>query len=321
MAGRQAQRQKPASEEGKAWPKTLHLVRHGESTYNVHYAEHSEDPMDMWDAPLTARGEAQAREAAVALAAKPPISLALTSPLSRAAQTCLRALPPAGRRSSAMRYEVCDLLAEHLEASCDIGRAPAELGADFPDLNFAALREVWWYFPEEYNDERSVFRSRALFKENGRREPPRQFKARVQAFGDFLAKRSESTIAAFGHADFFREFLEQYFSRHDAKFEEYWMKNCEVLTLQITAEDLRTVPEVGGQAGRCPEFTEASWPAAPAASSAGSASRGSASRGIAALKREFAAQQPDLRPALVQKAASQRWKELTPQERAEYMKS
>lgn len=57
-------------------------------------------------------------------------------------------MPPGGDRA-ALRYEVVPLLTEHLEASCDIGRPPAELRRDLPELSFDDVPDVWWYVPED----------------------------------------------------------------------------------------------------------------------------------------------------------------------------
>ena len=44
---------------GRRGPKVVHLIRHGESEYNRHYAETGDDPM-IFDAPLTPRDAANA---------------------------------------------------------------------------------------------------------------------------------------------------------------------------------------------------------------------------------------------------------------------
>ncbi|CAE8714007.1 unnamed protein product [Polarella glacialis] len=212
----------------QAWPKTLLLVRHGQSTYNVQYEQTKTDPMNLWDAPLTQMGEEQARALQGRFADLVcPVELALTSPLTRAMQTGLLAMPVSSR-VAAGRYEVSPLFAEHLEASCDIGRPPSELKADFPEMSFEGLEEVWWYVPQECQAGISVEKSRKLFSEEGRREPPRTFEARVDAAAASLAKRQEQVIAVFAHADFFNTLLRRHFASRDASFNDYWMKNCEV---------------------------------------------------------------------------------------------
>eukprot|EP00929_Paragymnodinium_shiwhaense_P034400 TRINITY_DN18727_c0_g1_i8.p1 TRINITY_DN18727_c0_g1~~TRINITY_DN18727_c0_g1_i8.p1 ORF type:complete len:159 (-),score=14.32 TRINITY_DN18727_c0_g1_i8:158-634(-) len=117
--------------------------------YNVHYAKHAEDPMNLPDAPLTLKGQMQARQAAKEVVERRlSVDLAITSPLTRAMQTCMMVLPPTPQIGQ-LRYEICADLAEHMEASCDIGREPAKLLADFPELTFEDLADVWWWFPDE----------------------------------------------------------------------------------------------------------------------------------------------------------------------------
>lgn len=291
------------------WPKTLILVRHGESAYNVHYQAHGSDPLDLWDAPLTQRGEQQARAAAQALAAH-GVDLALTSPLSRAVQTCLLALPT-GRGT---RYEVSPLLAEHLEASCDLGRPPAELAADFPQLDFGGLAEVWWYVPEEERAGATPARSRELFAVDGRREPRSAAERRVDAFAAGLAGCAERTVAAFGHADFFNMLLARHFSRREGRFAEYWMQNCEVLPLHVAEPADLLNPQVAEAQVPADE-----GPTAPPPAAAPSIAASAAVRGLAALKQQIAAVQPGLAPAQLQREAARRWRELAPDERAALM--
>lgn len=266
----------------------------------------------MWDAPLTAQGVEQARNAAADFQGQPSVGVALVSPLTRAVSTCLLALPPASSKA-AKRYEVCPLLAEHLEASCDIGRTPNELSMEFPELSFVNLPEVWWYFPEDHATDVTPAKSRTLFSEYGRREPVSAFRARVDAFAQLLTTRVEGTIAAFGHADFFHEFLHRYFCCREQYFNDYWMKNCEVLALRITsAADLQPPSPLVEEASTAEAEKP---PAEPVAKPAG----GAAARGLAILKSEIKAQQPELKPAELRKALVQRWKGLTQQERADYM--
>lgn len=231
---------------GEAWPKKIFLVRHGESTFNKYYQEFSMDPMNLWDAPLTATGEAQARSLVHGFDALQPIELVVTSPLTRAAQTCLLALPASQggcRNSTSRRYEVNALLAESLGDSCDFGRPPKELAVDFPELSFGDLPEVWWYVPEEYRQGITPARSRELFTEMGRRESIRDFESRVDEFARFLAGRSERTIALFGHCDYFNTLLRRHFAAQNPLFEDYWMQNCEILTIEVSGpEELLASP-------------------------------------------------------------------------------
>jgi hypothetical protein len=40
---------------------------------------------------------------------------------------------------------VSNLITEHLQSSCDIGRPASVLKNEFPNLNFDHLDEIWWY--------------------------------------------------------------------------------------------------------------------------------------------------------------------------------
>lgn len=301
-------------DEQEAWPKVLFLVRHGESTYNAHYARHGADPMDLFDAPLSDVGEAQARAAGAAFGpgwAGAGVELALTSPLTRAARTCLLAMPPGGDRA-ALRYEVVPLLTEHLEASCDIGRPPAELRRDLPELSFDDVPDVWWYVPEEHLRGITVAESRRLFVEEGRREPNSTFRARVDAFARLLAGRRERRLAAFAHADFFHELLARHFGRREPQYQDYWMKNCEVLRLEVFCADDLLHPfeeEAPPVLEAPPEPAPAPAPQAPSAAAAG----------LAVLKRVLAAERPELKPAEVLREAAKRWKAMGKEEREEFM--
>lgn len=299
---------------GAAWPKTIFLVRHGESTYNEHYKEHGTDPLNFWDAPLTSNGQAQARGASRALAAHGSVSLALVSPLSRAVQTCLLALPPDGVRAE--RYEVTELLSEHLEASCDIGKPPAELRGIFPELDFSALPDVWWYVPEEHRTGITPEGSRDLFANCGRREPSSSFVERVDAVAAMLARRSESTIALFGHADFFNAFLRRHFARHDAQYKDKWMDNCEVVCLQVAQASSLLHPDVPAE---IPATVPVEPPSGMPEAVPRPRSQSVSSIGLASLRSELAEQNPNMKPGELMKLAAQRWKALDAEGRARYM--
>lgn len=267
----------------------------------------------MFDAPLTELGHEQARAAALEFQALPRVDLAFTSPLSRAAKTCLMALPVSSS-TRARRYEVCPVICEHLEASCDIGRTPEELRLDFPELNFEGLPDVWWYVPEEHTAGVTPSKSRALFKEDGRREPRTDFCARVDAFSRLLASREEATIAAFAHADFFHEFLVRYMSHRDSKFKDYWMKNCEVVVLEFaSAAELQSPIVELAQAEQTEAAPQAEEPPVKAASPV-------AGQGLQRLRREIQSQQPELKGGQLNRAVSLQWKAFSLEERAEYMK-
>ena len=80
---------------------------------------------------------------------------------------------------------------ERLESSCDRGRSPAELMAEFPGLRLDHLPEIWWH--AEPGCEIGGYPV----------EPRHLFDARVAAFREWLRVRPETTIAVVGHGTFF----------------------------------------------------------------------------------------------------------------------
>ena len=163
----------------------IYIIRHGQSTFNAAYGESGEDPM-IFDAPLSPLGHRQVAAGRVEWADLHP-DLVVVTPFTRAIQTGLgifgdRGLPflvHAGHR-------------EMLGASCDVGRPPDVLAAEFPELDFSHLDDPWWYAPPGGETPFDI-------------EPHTQVRARVAAFRDWVRQRPEPTIVAVGHATFFME--------------------------------------------------------------------------------------------------------------------
>lgn len=179
-------------------PSTVHLIRHGQSTFNMVYAETGEDPIHI-DARLTPLGHEQVKLLRP-IVRRNEYDLIVTSPLTRAIQTTLGLfgglqvpfLVEAGHR-------------EWLEASCDMGRPKSMLAAEFPGLDFTHLPEIWWHDQGE-RDPNGICR-----------EPYETFLGRVEAFRDWLRRRPEDRICVVGHATFFKHLAGNL------------MKNCEML--------------------------------------------------------------------------------------------
>jgi glucosyl-3-phosphoglycerate phosphatase len=112
----------------------------------------------------------------------------LTSPLTRALQTAHGLFD--GHPSSP-RIEVAPLLRERVENSCDIGRAPAALAAEFPAVDLSALDEAWWH-REGPPDARGICV-----------EPIPVVQARAAQFKSHLVARPERMLALVGHGTFF----------------------------------------------------------------------------------------------------------------------
>lgn len=181
---------------------TILCIRHGQSTFNAAWAANPADPM-LWDARLSELGEAQVRQARASIA-EHPVELVLVSPLTRALQTALGLFDG---HPSAPAMEVVPLLRERVENSCDVGRSPAALAAEFPALSFAHLPQVWWHAEGEA-DERGVHV-----------EPDAVVQARAAAFRIALLARPERVIAVVGHGTFLRHLTGKA------------LANCEVVAL------------------------------------------------------------------------------------------
>lgn len=186
------------------------LIRHGESTFNAAYQATGVDPLHV-DARLSETGLAQVAAARGAL--RPvAVELVVVSPLTRALQTALGLF---GDHPSRPTILVEALHREHGNASCDVGRAPALLAAEYPQLAFDHLPETWWeddaHCPEP--DHRGI-----------RVEPIEACKARVERFRAWLLARPERSIAVVGHGTFFSHLLGG-----------RWLANCEVAALDPDA--------------------------------------------------------------------------------------
>ena len=114
--------------------KSILCIRHGESTFNAAWRAAGVDPLH-FDASLSEIGLEQVRQARATLADF-PVELVITSPLTRALQTAAGLFADHPRSP---RMMVVALPRERVENSCDVGRSPIELAADFPSLDFAHL--------------------------------------------------------------------------------------------------------------------------------------------------------------------------------------
>lgn len=171
--------------------KTVHLLRHAQSTFNEVYAEGDPDPM-LFDASLSALGHEQVTEARATFKDL-RFDVIIVSPLTRALQTATGIF---GDHDVPMQVEA--LHREYLENSCDVGRHPRALSDKFPSLNFDHLDEVWWY--RESEDHNHV-ESPVIVQ-----EPMYNFFDRVEAFRASLLVRPEDSVLVVGHATFFRQF-------------------------------------------------------------------------------------------------------------------
>lgn len=171
-------------------PSLIRLIRHGQSTFNAIYDETEIDPMHP-DARLSEIGHAQVAAARARLTQQ-EFDVVLLSPLTRAIQTAL------GLFGLDQNFEVGALPREWLNASCDIGRAPEQLAAEFPTLTFDHLDDPWWYVDPSYDGPTFAC------------EPEDSYRRRVQRFANHLRARPEQRIAVVGHGDFFHGMIGRY---------------------------------------------------------------------------------------------------------------
>ena len=185
--------------------KTVHCIRHGQSTFNAHWEQGGGvDPLH-FDAVLSDLGQQQVKAAAAAVR-DVPYELVVTSPLTRAIQTTLGLFAD---HPAAPKIQVECLHRERLDSSCDVGRSPALLRSEFPALTFDHLEEVWWHRDGE-PDERGIVV-----------EPDAVLTDRVQFFRNWLLERPERVIAVVGHGTFFYRLTGRQ------------LQNCEIVALDL----------------------------------------------------------------------------------------
>jgi broad specificity phosphatase PhoE len=186
-------------------PRSVDLIRHGQSTFNAHYEATGEDPLH-FDSRLSDLGESQVAAARDRYRDR-DYDVVLASPLTRAIQTAHGIFGDRG-----IPIEICAVHREWQISSCDIGRGVTELRNDFPHLDFSRLCDPWWRhdapacplgFPQE---------TEAHLQE------------RVAAFIALIAARPEERIAVVGHGDFFRRLI----GRH--------LANCERAEWDLEAQ-------------------------------------------------------------------------------------
>lgn len=166
--------------------KSIDLIRHGQSTFNAHWAATAEDPLH-FDARLTTLGETQVAGRAKALRDE-RYDLIVTSPLTRAIQTALGVFETHLGRTPVL---VEALHREQVEQSCDVGRPASVLAGEFSGLGFEHLPEEWWPNGGEIDLIGVPV------------EPLSHCLERVAAFRSWLRKRPEQRIAVVGHRTFF----------------------------------------------------------------------------------------------------------------------
>ena len=175
--------------------KTVHLIRHGQSTFNAIHDSTGYDPL-IYDAPLSALGHTQVAAAAKAYADE-TYDIIFTSPLTRAIQTAK------GIFGANAPMLVNASHSEWSNWSCNMGRPATILAQEFPDLDFNHLTEDWWHKGGPVNSYGIPC------------EPLESLLDRVATFRAMIAARPEKKIAVVGHGDFFYHLTDKF------------MTNCE----------------------------------------------------------------------------------------------
>ena len=115
----------------------MHLLRHGQSQFNVTYSKTRIDP-NIPDPELTDEGRDQIHSAAEILKGK-NINKILVSPYTRTLQTA-----EIVAKVLKLPIEIESLVREHAFFSCDIGSPTSKLSQTWPHLDFQNLNEHWW---------------------------------------------------------------------------------------------------------------------------------------------------------------------------------
>lgn len=118
------------------------FLRHGQSEFNLHFTATRRDP-GIVDPKLTPLGHQQAAEAAATLAGR-DIRRIIVSPYTRALET---AAPVA--RILGLPLTVTPTVRERYAFTCDVGSPISRLRAEWPEVAFPAIEDMWWPAIEE----------------------------------------------------------------------------------------------------------------------------------------------------------------------------
>ncbi|KYQ91557.1 phosphoglycerate/bisphosphoglycerate mutase family protein [Tieghemostelium lacteum] len=211
-----------------ATQKTVYLIRHGQSTFNLAYKVENKDPW-LFDARLTSLGETQADGLRNLVAEKlHDIELIVSSPLTRAMDTTNRAFREVLLKRKELKVRVIKHHSEYVCTSDDNGRHLSEVSKEFPHFDFTEVTEErWWYVPDQLKKDLSID-YQEYFKTKGYREPYEDLKQRFIDFKEWLLSQKESKIAVVGHSDFFYHLFKE-------KLPVF--ANCQVLEWNIDTDE------------------------------------------------------------------------------------
>ena len=258
VAAKNERKMFPIFEPGR---KTVYLVRHGQSTYNAAISGPGswEEPQ-MFDARLTEKGRREAQALGSELSKIPRDALWITSPLTRAIETCtigckagLTAKSERILKKRRMESQKPDGQDDSFDENADEGNVDNfDVDAAYkdwarklvirPDLTehlycTGDVGRPRWCLENDFPD-LGLAISRlpedrwwwydaskpndAQKKQFNSKEPQNHFKNRVGRFKSWLLQRKETNFVIFGHSTFFKEFSG---GRS--------MKNCEIHTMRL----------------------------------------------------------------------------------------
>ena len=215
--------------------KTVHFVRHCQSTWNeavyilkLTRLDKELQTEEYVDAPLSAFGEEQASKAKQKIQAL-NAEVAITSPFTRAIETCIRTYGD----QNVVATPLCGEIGESI---CDIGRMKENLVELYPTIDFSSVpSDVWWYVDEKLKDQLTDPRKCYEWVLNngtfylGETSTDYSFQRRIELFYEFLQSRSESNIVVFSHSAFLRSFLLKHYGRPSSEK----VPNGEILTYSL----------------------------------------------------------------------------------------
>lgn len=141
------------------------VIRHGQSEFNVRFAETRTDP-GIEDPHLTEIGRQQIEAGGrfIEQAYRGRLTRILTSPYTRTLQSAQILADMLG-----LPVEVSVDVGEHAHFACDVGTTRSLLEQNWRHLDFGDLAEVWWPSREEEAEvDRRAMKFRARMVENRR---------------------------------------------------------------------------------------------------------------------------------------------------------
>lgn len=160
---------------------TIYLIRHAQSAFNAVYDPNKPDPM-IFDAPITALGEAQALQARNEIK-QLKLDNVIVSPFTRTLQTAHLIF------ENRLPFQINATVREQLCNSCDVGSPPKELAQKYPHLDFDHLDDCWWHDGERDHRGISV-------------EPHETLQERADTFAEFVKREGIHSTAIVSHGNF-----------------------------------------------------------------------------------------------------------------------